>query len=291
MRRPFLTLPVTLLCSSLLAACGSSSASKTSSNKKVTTTNIALSHQPAGTVDLSWNSSNKIVTAKVNMYGFAPKSYHAMHIHTGSCSSQGSVLVPFPDIRATSKGVIKTTVQGKTALPNGLSTGTYLNIHLGSSSQLNTKLGFTPISCANIPSGSKSTTNLHMAAPPQSGLHPSGTAQLTFNPSSSTLKVVIHATGLPPGKHVAHLHKGTCINQGGIAHDLRALRANSSGTATSTSIIKGWNVPYPSSGWFINVHLGTSTIRPSADRIVKSGKPTIYFDPLLCGNVPSSVVK
>lgn len=291
MKHRLLIAPVMVLFSGLLAACGSTSASKPSSTKKTSVVNISLSHQPAGIVDLSWNSSSKMVTAKVNMYGFTPKSSHAMHIHTSSCQSQGGVLVPFPDIKATSKGVIQTTVQGKSALPNGLHSGTYLNIHLGSSSQLNTKLGFTPVSCANIPSTSKSAIRLNMAAPPQSGLHPTGTAKVTYNLSSKTLTVVMNASGLPPGKHVAHLHKGTCRQQGGVMHDLRSLRANSSGDASSTSVIKGWNRPYSSSGWYINVHLGTSTIRASADRIVKSGKPTIYFDPLLCGNVPASVIK
>ena len=57
---------------------------------------VLLGNQPSGTVTLSWDPETKKVNAKLQMVGFTPGSSHAMHIHQGSCESQGMSWSRFP---------------------------------------------------------------------------------------------------------------------------------------------------------------------------------------------------
>ena len=79
--------------------------------------------QPSGAVTLSWDPQTKNVSAKLQMVGFTPGSSHAMHIHQGSCASQGDVLVPFPDVTANDGGAIDTTDTSSQPSAAGLAAG------------------------------------------------------------------------------------------------------------------------------------------------------------------------
>jgi hypothetical protein len=62
-------------------------------------------------------------------------------------------------------------------------------------------------------------------------------------------------------------------------YPLNDLVASSDGVAETTTVINNVTEAPPATGWYINVHLGSS------DQIEKDGKPTLYFAPILCGNV------
>jgi len=204
-----------------VAACGSSSTPSSTTTSATATgvagspVNVALGNQPSGAVTLSWDPQTKNVSAKLQMVGFTPGSSHAMHIHQGSCASQGDVLVPFPDVTANDGGAIDTTVTSSQPSAAGLAAGTFLNIHLAPAAQLGGpgSLGYTPISCADITPAAPTTVT--MAPPPQPGQHPQGSATLTYDPAKHTLTVSATASGLVAGSdHAVHIHLGSCDSQG-----------------------------------------------------------------------------
>jgi Cu/Zn superoxide dismutase len=242
--------------------------------------NVPLGNQPSGTVTLKWDAQTKNVTAKLQMVGFTPGSSHAMHIHQGSCAAPGGVLVPLPDVTANDAGDIATTVTSSQPSANGLAAGTFLRIHLGSTAQQDGpgSLGDTPISCADITPAA--STTLTMAPLPQPGQHPQGSAQSTYDPAKKTLLVAVTASGLIAGSaHAQHIHLGSCASQGAVKYPLDDLVASAAGTAQTTTVIQNVDQAPPASGWYMNVHLGSSS------EIQQNGQPTLYFQPLLCGNI------
>jgi hypothetical protein len=269
-----------------VAACGSSS-TQSSTTTSATATGVAsspvivaLGDQPSGTVTLSWDPQTKNVSAKLQMVGFTPGSSHAMHIHQGSCAAQGDVLVPFPDVTANGGGAIDTTVTSSQPSAAGLAAGTFLNIHLASAPQMGGpgSLGYTPISCADITPAVSTTVT--MAPLPQPGQHPQGSATLTYDPAKKTLSVALTASGLVAGSdHAVHIHLGSCDSQGAVKYPLDDLVASPAGTAETTTVIQNVDQAPPATGWYVNVHLGSSS------QIEQNGQPTLYFQPIICGNI------
>jgi hypothetical protein len=270
-----------------VAACGSSPT--TSSTPTTTTTpgaapstlNAPLRAQPSGTVALSWDAQTGKTSVKIQMVDFTPGSSHAMQIRQGICAGQGDVLVSLPDAIANSEGVADTTVTAPSA--NGPAAGTSLSIYLASSAQLGEpgSLGFTPISCADIPAAASQP--LAMGPPPQPGQHPEATVQATHDPAKRTLSVTATASGLVPGTaHAAHLHRGSCgspkpLPAGVLEYPLDDLVASATGDAQVTKVFA--NVDETLAGWYLNVHLGSS------DQIFQDKRPTLYFQPILCGEI------
>jgi CHRD domain len=269
-----------------VAGCGSSSTPSTTTSAAATGAAespvvVPLRNQPSGTVALSWDPQTKNVSAKLQMVGFTPGSSHAMHIHQGSCMAPGDVQIPFPDVTANDSGAVDTTVISSQPATAGLAPGTYLNIHLAPATQLGdpTSLGYTPISCADITSSA--STTLTMAPPPQPGQRPQGSATLTYDPAKKTLSVDATASGLVPGTaHAEHIHLGSCAAQGAVKYPLNDLVASPQGTAEATTVIQNVDQAPPASGWYLNVHLGSSNQIQQPN-----GQPTLYFAPIICGNI------
>jgi len=269
-----------------VAACGSTSTQSststpaTASGAAASPITVPLGNQPSGTVALSWDPQTKYVSAKLQMVGFTPGSSHAMHIHQGSCAAQGDVLVPFPDVSANNVGAVDSTVISSQPSAAGLAAGTFLNIHLAPAAQMGgpASLGYTPISCADITPAA--STTLTMAPPPQPGQHPQGSAKLTYDPAKKTLSVAATASGLVPGSgHAIHIHLGSCDSQGAVKYPLNDLVASPDGSAAASTVIQDEDQAPPASGWYINVHLGSSS------QIEQNGQPTLYFQPIICGNI------
>jgi hypothetical protein len=55
--------------------------------------------------------------------------------------------------------------------------------------------------------------------------------------------------------HISHVHAGGCSRPGGIVFNLQSVAANSSGTATTTTVVPAQYL-VPASGWYVNVHFG-----------------------------------
>jgi Cu/Zn superoxide dismutase len=241
---------------------------------------VPLGNEPSGTVTLTWDPQTKYISAKIAMVGLTPGSTHAMHIHQGSCDKQGDVLVPFLDVTADDAGRINNTVLSAQPSATGLAAGTLLNIHLAPANEMGNpgSQTYMPIACADINPAAGET--LQMAPLPQFGDHPQSQAILTYDATGKTLTVAARATGLVAGSaHAVHIHAGSCGSQGAVVYHLNDLVAKSDGVAETTTVVPNVDQAPPASGWYINVHLG------SGDQIEKDGKPTLYFAPILCGNV------
>jgi Cu/Zn superoxide dismutase len=240
---------------------------------------------PTGTATLAWDPSSKLISAQINMFGFTPSSSHAMHIHPGTCADQSQPpSVPFQDITADSGGAVSQKVESAQPAPNGIPTGSYLNIHLAPMASLGepADLSFTPIACADIPAGTSSTgpVTLTMKPPTMQGLTPKATVHLAYNTTAHTLNVALQASGLQPNSaHAVHIHKGSCRAQGDIVHPLPDLQADSSGNASLNQTINNVTTQPPAAGWYINVHMGPM------DSIVSGDKPTLLFAPILCADI------
>jgi hypothetical protein len=283
------SLTVAAVAAATVAACGSNSTTSSSpttatpSGSAPSTINAPLSARPSGTAALSWDSGTKTLSAKVKMLDFTPGSAHAMRIRQGICAGSGDALVSFPDVTANSEGVVDTTVTSPQPSASGPAPGTSLSVYLAPSAQLGDpgSLGFTPISCADIPSAASDP--LAMAPSPQPGQHPEATVQVTHDAAKKTLSVTVSANGLVPGTgHAEHLHRGSCgspkpLPAGILEYPLDDLVASPTGDAQVTKVFT--NVDETLSGWYLNVHLGSS------DQIFQDKQPTLYFQPILCGEI------
>ena len=115
----------------------------------------------------------------------------------------------------------------------------------------------------------------------QSGAPSAGTAKLTYDSSAQTLTVNITAHGFVPGTtHAVHIHQGTCEQQGAVIYALPDLVADSNGKISSTATVTNVTSPPPATGWYLNIHRGTSN-----NILLPNGNPALAFRPLVCGNI------
>ena len=93
----------------------------------------------------------------------------------------------------------------------------------------------------------------------------------------------MHATGLSPGIHAAHVHQGSCWKQGPVLYMLKDLHAGRHGRMNAVRVFTHVTTPIPARGWYLNIHQGNSR------NILSNGQPTIFFRPLLCADIRGSV--
>ncbi|HEX6548518.1 MAG TPA: CHRD domain-containing protein [Candidatus Dormibacteraeota bacterium] len=89
----------------------------------------------------------------------------------------------------------------------------------------------------------------------------SGTVEVVPGAGGFVLTIRLH--GLAPGSnHIAHIHRGSCAQNGPIDIALSPVIGDASGGATSvTSIAKPYSMP--SEGWYANVHMGPDLTTPA----------------------------
>jgi hypothetical protein len=109
---------------------------------------------------------------------------------------------------------------------------------------------------------------------------PAGQATITYNAAAQTLTVTLTASSLNPGPHAAHIHLGSCQNQGGVKYMMADFTADADGTiAHQTRVITGvTSVPGPGN-WYLNLHQG------GMNQILAHGVPTLSFRPMLCADL------
>jgi hypothetical protein len=112
------------------------------------------------------------------------------------------------------------------------------------------------------------------------GMIKPGSATIVYDPAAKTISVTVNAAGLSPGAHAAHIHVGSCQQQGAVFYMLKDFTANSRGVISNeTRTVTGVTAAKLSGGWYLNLHQGNS------DNILSNGQPTIYFRPLDCANI------
>jgi hypothetical protein len=109
---------------------------------------------PQSQAILTYDPTAKTLTVATRATGLVPGSDHAVHIHGGSCDSQGKVVYHLNDLVAKSDGIAETT----TVIPDvdqaPPASGWFINVHLGSHDQIEKDgkppLYFAPILCGNV---------------------------------------------------------------------------------------------------------------------------------------------
>ena len=245
-----------------------------------------LRSMPTGTVRV-WRDLQGMLQIQLELYGLTPGSMHTVSID----GPRGTALDPevrFPAFGADAHGRANAmlTASTKTA---ALQTGSRVSFRLGSYSatagqglparELIAQSAVLP----DHPDGRTSAVIPRSYGPTgnyQGRLH--GWAKVSYSAAKRTLSVTVTAFGLPPGPHAAHLHLGTCQDQGGVRYMLMDYVANASGyIADQTRTVTGVGAAPPSGGWYVNLHLG------DGKTILAHGMPTLSFRPELCANITS----
>jgi CHRD domain len=235
---------------------------------------LNLKAMPTGTI--TFGTSGGDLTVAADAFGLTPGSSHAVAL----VGPGGGTVATFSTLTASSTGVANTTLDS--SYTGTIPDGSRLVIYNGTGSSAVDMEHITqtgPLHGA----GSGTTRSLTAVEVSPGGVSfgtPHGHATIVYNPGARTLSVTVDASGLTPGKHAAHIHLGSCQSQGGVLYMLMDFVANSRGqishqTRTVSNVASG----IPASGWYLNLHQGTS------QTILSNGSPTIFFRPLLCANI------
>ena len=274
-------LALTLLSISfLVAACGILPLLPTATNSPVFSKQaritISLSHRPTGTADLRWDSASHTLTVSLAIIGLAPKSAHVVHIHAGKCAAMGQVVYALHPLVADEHGIASSTTTLDHMMTSIPSNRWAINIHNGST--LVTPLEARPIACGNITSvwatlGAQSAhVQLSSTISPDGAVH--GMAQLRLL-ADHTLIVTLSLNGLAPATtHLAHIHAGSCVEQGPVVYDLQPIVADAVGNAMTISVIT-LHSPFPDH-WYITIHEAGSTAAMQTSQ---------GLNPIACGDI------
>lgn len=245
-----------------------------------------LRSMPTGTVRV-WRDMQGMLQIQLDLYGLTPGSAHTVSID-GPHSTALDPEVRFPSFGADSTGRANTMLTASNSV-RALQAGSRVSFRLGTygaaappnlpAEELIAQSAVLP----DHPDGRASAViprSYGPAANYQGRLH--GWAKISYSPATRSLSVTVTAFGLPPGPHAAHLHLGSCQDQGGVRYMLMDYVANASGDiADQTRTVTGVSAAPPASGWYLNLHLGDSAT------ILAHGMPTLNFRPELCANITS----
>jgi hypothetical protein len=247
---------------------------------------LRLSGMPTGAVRV-WRNSQGKLEVRLAAYGLTPGSSHDVSID-GPKSTALTPEVRFPAITADGMGRASVTLTA-TSSTGPLVGGSRFGIRLGS---------YASNAAKNLPAEELIASSGTLPASPQgvlSGLHPRafgatgtyqgrlhGWAKIGYSPNTQTLSVTVTAYGLATGTHAAHIHLGSCQQQGAVKYMLMDLTANPSGNIVNqTRTVRPVSPAPPRTGWYLNLHLG------NGGDILAKGMPTLNFRPELCSDVTS----
>ena len=241
-----------------------------------------LQPMPAGTVAVNRGTGGRLL-AQVNVFGLTPGSSHDVAIESPS----GRVLVRFPVLTANAAGAASTTLSAigrGPAVGRGPAAGRFV-IDLGSQAATPGAFAASPIAVADLLPFRSGAAALRAVTHGAGWQQPSGRTTISYDAAAQTLAVTVTAYGLTPGPHAAHIHLGSCQNQGAVKYMLADFTANQDGAIIDqTRVVTGVpSVPGPGN-WYLNLHLGGMA------QILANGMPTLYFRPLLCTNISTFAV-
>jgi hypothetical protein len=197
---------------------------------------------------------------RVLAFGFTPGSSHSVVLTAPSGATQ--------------------TIGTLTASGTGRASATFMATVNGGARLEILDGGAGTATIATAPVDKESFRLLKAVEPGTPGLL-SGFATLVYDPDADTLTITLTASGLSPGAHAAHIHAGSCVNQGPVRYMLTDFTADQFGIIDNeVRVVTGVTSAPPASGWYLNVHQGTS-----ASILDANGKPTIFFRPLLCAGI------
>ena len=246
-----------------------------------------LQAMPAGTVSITRGAEGHLL-AHVKMFGLTPGSAHTMVIEAA-----GQVY-PFPGLTADAAGDADVTLASAGRIGQ-LRPGSRAVIDLGNAESgslaaepiaetgalhLGPAVAFHAVTAAQASASQDGASQDGASQDGASLATPRGRADLTFNAAAQTLTVTVTASGLTPGPHAAHIHLGSCRQQGAVKYMMADFDADARGNIVNQSrIITGvTSVPGPGA-WYLNLHQG------GMNQILANGVPTLYFRPMLCADL------
>ena len=239
-----------------------------------TVIHLQLQAMPAGTVLLFRDEGNNL-SVQVTGFGFTPGSSHTVEL-----VRDRDVLAQFNRTLTVNGAGQASGIDLSSTFGGAVPPGSRVVILNGTASD--------PVSAEPIAESSPVvpgvvTYNLTgIEAGPDGPYHgtPRGNATLVYDPARQTISVTVNASGLAPGAHAAHIHLGSCQDQGAVQYMLMDFTASRLGQIVDlTRTVTGVTGPVPSTGWYLNLHQGNS------NTILSNGQPTIAFRPLLCANI------
>ena len=231
-----------------------------------------LHAMPHGTVTFH---RGRHLLARVVIYGLTPGSSHTVDLLTPGTGG----IVEFSTLIANNGGSADALLESNYS--GQWKPGSRLVIRMGN--ELN-PVAHAPIAeTARLERAGSTAHRLVSVEVSSAGVRygtPKGRATISYSSVHHTLTVTVHASGLTPGPHAAHIHVGSCEKQGPVEYMLADLVANSHGKVVdAVRVFHNVTDPVPAHGWYLNIHQGNS------ENILNKGNPTIYFRPLLCANI------
>jgi hypothetical protein len=238
-----------------------------------------LQSMPAGTVWLGRGADGHL-QARVDVFGLTPGSSHQVSI-----DGPAGHPVQFPVLTANSAGQADTTLTSVDRVAR-LPHASRFVIRLGDAA--GDPLAAEPIAESSVlPArpGPGAVFSFHAVTFDTNGVslgRPAGRARITYDASAGTLAVTVTASGLNPGPHAAHIHLGSCQDQGAVKYMLADFVADANGDIINqTRVVTGvTSVPGPGN-WYLNLHQG------GMNQILANGVPTLSFRPMLCTDITS----
>jgi Cu/Zn superoxide dismutase len=239
-----------------------------------TALHLRLPAMPHGHVTFGRSRHHRL-TVRVSVYGLTPGSSHAVDLRI----PRHHRAVRFSTLTAASTGQAHATLHSH--FSGHWPHGSELVIRMGTGGS---RVARTPIAVTRrLRHPGRHAHRLIAIEVSSHGVSygtPRGTARISYSASRQRLTVVVHASGLTPGQHAAHIHLGSCQNQGPVKYMLTDLVANRHGIVRrAVSVFTHVTQPIPARGWYLNIHQGNSK------NILLNGQPSIFFRPLLCANI------
>jgi hypothetical protein len=244
-----------------------------------TTRHLMLQATPVGTVSIT-HGANGTFTAHLDLFGLTPGSSHDTAISRGL-----STVVRFPHITADGAGRVQTTITSIDTARE-LPAGSQFTIRLGTAADFHR----SPLAAefiarsGELPTRPRTGTESRFYAVSENSYHTTigrltGNVTSVYDAQAQKLTLTVNATGLTPGAHAAHIHIGTCSNQGAVQYMIMDLQADAHGDVVNqTRVVTGVTAMPPAGARYLNIHQGDS------NTILTNGSPALPFRPLLCAN-------
>jgi hypothetical protein len=235
-----------------------------------------LGSMPSGTVMLKHAHGGGLQVA-LNAFGLTPGSAHEVALSNAGCTA-GAAETGVQVVTVTATGGLQANFKVPARKARGAQSVALL---LGTPTASGG--GVSPnqmVACANVPQDLQGAQTLPLTPRLGWGSALSGSFAVTYDAHAKTLTVDVNARGFVPGSsHAAHIHQGSCVNQGSVVDMLPDLVADASGDIHTTVTLTGVTSAPPATGLYLNIHLGASS------QILSGGTPTLAFQPLLCGDI------
>jgi Cu/Zn superoxide dismutase len=235
---------------------------------------LHLHAMPVGTVRFGRDRFHRL-TVRAVIHGLTPGSSHNVELLLPGRNG----VVRFTPLIANDLGWARSTLSSGYTGPWWRWSRLVIRMGVDSSSLSRTEIALTEL----MRSPGQRPHQLISVEVSSSGAYygtPRGVATISYSRRHHTLTVTVTASGVTPGPHAAHIHLGSCYNQGPVKYMLKDLIANRRGQIVpAVRVFTKVTEPIPTHGWYLNIHQGNSS------NILSHGNPTIYFRPLLCSDI------